>query len=75
MEVVTEGKHGEKMQGTLKGHIEGMVGRTMIKRKEGAEVGVRIPRSLNVDGFWKVIMEAVARTEKEVIGKGVWEGH
>lgn len=57
IEVVTDGLHSEE-EGE-----RGQVGRTIAKKAKDTEVGVRIPRSVNVRYFWEVIEKCMARAE------------
>lgn len=53
--VVTNGAHS-----TLDS-IRGQVGRTVVKK---AKTGVRIPRELNVEEFWRVLEDCCARADR-----------
>jgi uridine nucleosidase len=57
-----------------------MLGRTVVKKVEHGGPGVRIPRGVDIEGFWGTVMECVERAV-EVVEKGggvreweMWEG-
>jgi len=39
-------------------------GRTMVRLLEPGEGGVRIPRGVDIDMFWKVIEECIQRADE-----------
>lgn len=51
---ITDGVHSKL------DNIRGQVGRTIVKK---AESGVRIPRELNVEEFWRVLEDCCARAD------------
>ena len=53
--VVTDGSHGDGRESGL--------GATLVRKLGDGQSGIRIPRTLNVERFWAVIMECVARAE------------
>lgn len=61
VEVVTAGTHAEAMAGKTQ------TGRTIVKLLENGRPGVKIPRRLNVDRFWRVMEECIGLAE-EVMG-------
>lgn len=52
--VVTDGAH------SILDSVRGQVGRTVVKK---AETGVRIPRKLNLEEFWRVLEDCCARAD------------
>ncbi|KAF4310621.1 putative uridine nucleosidase [Botryosphaeria dothidea] len=62
--VVTEGQHrADPALNLADAEAVGQLGRTLATKAEEGE-GVRIPRSLDVDRFWDLIDDALARAEK-----------
>ncbi|KAF2097337.1 nucleoside hydrolase [Rhizodiscina lignyota] len=56
--VVTAGEHGTSDE------VRGQVGRTVVtKLPDGSSGGVRIPRKLNVDAFWKMLEQCYSIAE------------
>ena len=62
VDIVTDGAHAAH-DGTV-GEQEGvgMVGRAVLKRSDGA--GALVPRGLDVDKFWQLVLEAVNQAER-----------
>lgn len=58
VEVVTAGTHEDAMKGKTQ------TGRTIVERVETGLEGVKIPRGLNVERFWRVLEESLARADK-----------
>ncbi len=56
--VVTDGSHGETER------LTGELGRTKVVKVRSGEGGVRIPRGVDVEGFWAVLEGCVARAEE-----------
>jgi uridine nucleosidase len=54
--IVTEGTHEEASNGA-------QTGRTIAKLLEPGQEGVRIPRTLDIPQFWKVIEECIERAD------------
>lgn len=62
--VVTEGQHrADPALNLADAEAVGQLGRTLATKAEEGQ-GVRIPRSLDVDRFWDLIDDALARAEK-----------
>ena len=61
IEVVTEGKHGSSRQ------TSGQLGRTLVSKATAG--GVRIPRTLDVKRFWKLIYEALNLVEQTLMNQ------
>lgn len=57
--VVTDTQYSDKTDDG-----KGQLGRTVVIKAGENEVGVRIPRSLNIERFWDVIDECIQRAEK-----------
>ncbi|MCJ1357285.1 MAG: Uridine nucleosidase 1 [Icmadophila ericetorum] len=66
VKVVTEGSHTDGEESGL--------GATLARKLSPGKSGVRIPRTLNVEAFWKVIMNCVTRAEEWVSTKAKEEG-
>jgi uridine nucleosidase len=62
--IVTEGTHEEAVRG------DAQTGRTVVKLLEKGEAGVRIPRGLDVQRFWNVLEECLARADDKIRGDG-----
>lgn len=58
VEVVTDGLHSDVEE------ERGQVGRTRVSKAQDGEVGVRIPRGLNVQGLWSLLEGCVKRAEE-----------
>ena len=58
--VVTAGEH------SASDAIRGQVGRTVVKASDTTGHGVRIPRKLNVEAFWRVLEDCCSIAEKHV---------
>lgn len=56
--VVTDGQHSPEDS------IRGQVGRTILTKSETGQ-GVRVPRKLNVNAFWKVLEECCAKADRD----------
>ena len=61
VKVITEGTHEEA-------HAGAQTGRTIVKLLEPGVPGVRIPRGLDIDMFWREIEQCCSRAD-EVIAK------
>ena len=57
VDVTTEGRHGD---------FTAQTGRTVARRAEPGEAGVRIPRSLDVSRFWSMLERCLAGAEAHV---------
>lgn len=55
--VVTDGAHGTDDA------LRGQVGRTIATKLASGTQGVKIPRKLNVDAFWKMLEECCSIAE------------
>ena len=67
VEVVVEGKHSEDVK------ERGQLGRTVVRLVEKGQSGVRIPRGLDVERFWKVPAECVDKAEEAARKDGVFD--
>lgn len=56
--VVTEGTYEDAKAGRTR------TGQTVVRRLAGGEEGVRIPRGVDVEGFWRVMGECIERAEE-----------
>lgn len=58
VQVVTEGTYEDAKAGRTR------TGQTVVRRVEGGGEGVRIPRGVDVEGFWRVVGECIERAEE-----------
>jgi uridine nucleosidase len=63
VEVVTEGTYEEAMAGKTR------TGQTVVTLLPPGQEGVRIPRSVDVPAFWKVLEECITRAEEAIQAK------
>ena len=63
VDVLTEGTHEQAVKG------ETQTGRTVVKLLEPGQEGIKIPRGLHVEKFWKILEQCLEKADQENIRK------
>lgn len=66
VKVVTDGTHGKEPE------VRGQLGRTIVSPISGGKTtgGVAIPRGVDADGFWNIVLDCLRRADEWNVARG-----